>query len=326
MGHPSTSISSFRPDLQTGFEEFDLAADRAGFIGHRVLPYFDVNVAGGTFPKIKIESLLQNRETERSPGAGYSRGDWNFTKDTFSTGEHGAEEPVDDNELKLYANYFNLEQISAARAYDAVLRNAEKRAAAMVFNTTVWTGAALATAVGTEWSTAATSTPIEDVEAAVRKVWSGTGLWPNALIINRMVFRNLRNCESIIERIASSGAGSPTKPTDITTSMLSQCFDLPHIIVAGSAKNTANKGQSAAISSIWSNEYAMVCRIAESNDLREPCIGRTFHWDEDGSEIYGACESYREESIRGDVIRVRHQVGEKLLYAEMGHLLSNISA
>jgi hypothetical protein len=69
----------------------------------------------------------------------------------------------------------------------------------------------------------------------------------------------------------------------------------------------------------------MVCRIATSNDFREPCIGRTFHWSADGSSIGGTVESYREEQTRSDIIRVRHEVAEVTLYAEAGHLLSNVT-
>jgi hypothetical protein len=69
----------------------------------------------------------------------------------------------------------------------------------------------------------------------------------------------------------------------------------------------------------------MVCKIATGNDMREPCVGRTFHWSADGSSIGGTVESYREEGVRGNVIRVRHQVAEVVLHAEAGHLLSNVT-
>ena len=69
----------------------------------------------------------------------------------------------------------------------------------------------------------------------------------------------------------------------------------------------------------------MVCRIATDSDIKSPCIGRTLHWAEDGSEIGGTVETYRDESVRGDVVRVRHQTDEKMLYTQAGHLLSNIT-
>ncbi len=325
MPSPSSSLATHRPDLAT-FLEFDLESEKAGYIASQVFPVLNVASAAGNFGKIPLEQLLQERTTLRAPGSVYSRGEWNFSPATYSTVEHGAEEVVDDNESKMYAEYFDAEQISTLRAFGAVLRNAEARVAAAVFNTGTWTGGALTTAVTTEWSTAASATPLIDVEAAVAKVYDGSGLWPNALVINRRVFRNLRNCEEVIERITASGAGSPAKASDVTVQMLAAAFDLEHIIVAGSSKNTAIEGQAATPTQIWSSEYAMVCKIATGADMREACIGRTFHWAADGSSIGGTVETYREEQSRGDVVRVRHQVAEVVLYAEAGHLLSNITA
>jgi hypothetical protein len=107
--------------------------------------------------------------------------------------------------------------------------------------------------------------------------------------------------------------------------MLAAAFDLDHIIVAGTSKNGAKEGQAASPTQIWSGEYAMVCRVSESADMRDPCIGRTFHFAGDGSSINGTVESYREEQRRGEVIRVRHETAEVLLYPQAGHLLSNIT-
>lgn len=326
MSTPITSLATLRPDLASFFE-FDLEAERAGFIAPRVLPIMEVDSASGNFGKIKVEDLLQERETRRSPRAGYSRGNFQFDDATYATREHGAEEPVDDNEARMYREYFDLEQVCTSRAYGAVLRNAEKRVADAVFNTTTWTGSALTTAITNEWDSNHTTTavPIDDVEAAVNKVYDGSGLWPNALIINRKVFRNLRNLDQIIERIQSAGAGNATKASDITAEMLARVFDLEFVIVAGSSRNGANEGQSASIGQIWSSEYAMVARIATSNDMRDACIGRTFHWSADGSSVGGTVETYRDEVVRGDIVRVRHQVAEVILYPEAGHLLSNVT-
>jgi hypothetical protein len=328
MPSPTSSLATQRPDLAT-FLEFDLESENAGYIASQVLPVMSVASQAGNFGKIPLEQLLQQRETRRAPGAGYARGNWTFDKATYATEEHGAEEPVDDREAKMYAEYFDAEQVSTMRAFSAVLRNAEQRVADAIFNTTTWaTGnAALTTVVTNEWDVNHTSNavPITDVEAAVNKVYDGSGLWPNALIINRKVFRNLRNLDQIIDRIESAGAGNPSKPSDITEQMLAAVFDLDYVIVAGTSKNGAKEGQAASPTQIWSSEYAMVCRIATGNDMREACIGRTFHWSNDGSSIGGTVESYRDEVIRGNVIRVRHDVDEVVLYPQAGHLLSNVT-
>lgn len=325
MPSPSSSLATLRPDLGGSLQEFDLAMDRAGFIATRALPVFEVAVKSGVFGRIPVEQLLQNRDTTRAPRSGYSRSNYTFTSDSFACQEYGAEEPVDDAEATMYRNYFDIEMISAQRAFDAVLRDAERRVSALIFNSTTWTGSDLTLGITNEWDDYTNATPIDDVEAAVRKIYANSGLWANALIINRLVFRNLRNCAKVIDRITSSGAGNPAKPTDVTTDMLARVFDLPYIIVAGGTENSADEGQSFAGAPLWSNEYAMVAKIATGNDISEPCLGRTFHWGADGSSIGGTVESYRDETVRGDVIRVRHDVQEKVLYTECGFLLSNIT-
>ena len=324
MPSPTSSLATQRPDLAT-FLEFDLESEKSGYISTQVMPVQNVVSQSGSFGKIPIEQLLQQRETRRAPGAGYARGNFTFGTATYATEEHGAEEPVDDREAKMYAEYFDAEQVSTMRAFSAVLRNAEERTADAIFNTSTWTGSSLTTALTNEWDDATNAVPLTDVEAAVQKIYDNSGLWANALVINRKVFRNLRNCDQVIERIQSAGAGDATKASDVTVQMLAQAFDLPFIIVAGTSKNSANEGQAATPTQIWSGEYAMICKVATGMDMREPCIGRTFHWSDDGSSIGGTVESYRDEVIRGNVIRVRHDVDEVVLYPQAGHLLSNVT-
>lgn len=323
MPTPTQQVATLRPDLAS-FEEFDLEMDRRGFIAQQVAPVIEVGLQSSSFGKIPLEELLANRETKRKPGAGYARGNWQFETTSYATEEHGAEEPVDQREAKIYANYFDAELVAAQRAYDAVLRNAERRMADMIFNATTWTGADLTTGVTNEWDDYDNATPDADIEAAVQAVWANSGVWPNALVINRKVFRNLRMCKKLWDRFKSQGF-IDVRPGNITAQQLAAVFDLDFVIVAGSAKNTAAEGQSASIASIWSDEYAMVCKVATSRDVREPCIARTFHWGEDGSQIGGTVETYYEEQIRSDVVRVRHDVDELVMYPEMGHLLSNIT-
>jgi len=325
MPSPSASLSTLRPDLSSSLEEFDLQADRLDFIGTRVFPVIEVARQTGSFGKIPIEQLLQNRDTERAPGSGYSRGSFTFTHATYACDEHGAEEPVDDREARMYRDYFDAEMLATQRARDAVLRNHEKRVAAALFNATTFTDQT--TSVTNEWDANHTSdaTPIANVETAVQAVYARTGLWPNALILNRLVFRNLRLLDEITDAIQAAGAGQAAKASDITPQMLAQVFDLDYVLIAGSAKNTAKEGQTASLSSIWSSEYAMVARIGTTNDPKEPCIGRTFHWGEDGSEIGGVVESYRDESVRSDIIRCRMDTDELILYTEAAQLLDNVT-
>lgn len=320
-----TSASvNLRPDLAMFFE-YDLEADKAGFIAPQVLPVVDVGLQADNPGKMPLEQLLFNGNTARESGSGYGRGNFKFERFSYATEEHGWEEPVDDRDAERYANILKAEEVAVARAYSVVLRNAEKRAADLVFNSTTWTGASLTTAVTNEWDDAASATPIVDVAAARQKVYNNSGLWANALVINYNVFLNLQNSAEVIDRINSAGAGNASKASDITKEMLARVFNLEHVIVGNASRNTAVEGATPTPGQIWSNEYAMVCKVSNSADMREPCIGRTFHWSKDGSSVGGLIEQYRDETIRSEVYRVRHDVDEVVMYAQAGHLLSNIT-
>jgi hypothetical protein len=321
MPSPADSNAVLRPDLAAAVQEYDALADAQGYIAQRVLPVFESQLQSATFARIPIEAFLQNPDLSRAPGASYSRSGWKYESDSFATQEYGDEEPVDDRQARILARYFDAEVIAAIRVQSRVQRAAEIRAAALLFNAVTWTP----TPVTNEWDDYAKATPIDDIEAAVRRVWAACGLWPNALIVNRSVFRNLRSCEQVIERINSQGAGNRTLPTDVNAAMLAACFDLEEVIVAGSPKNTANEAKAVSIAPIWSDEYAMVARVARTNDLAEPCVGRTFHWSEDGSQIGGTFETYYSDERRSTIVRARHDVAEKLILPAAAQLLSNIT-
>lgn len=326
MPYASRSLATLRPDLAGGFLEFDLAMEREGFIGLDVLPVFETPTANGNFGRIKLEQLLQDRDTTRTATGGYNRATWDFDPDSYVTAEHGAEEPVDDKEEKMYANYFDLEMVSAGRAFDAVLRGQERRTAAKIFDPTVWTGGSLTAAVAAPWTKANvdSATPIDDINNGRTNVWQNCGLWPNALILNRFVFNQLRTMTQVKENIMARGAGFPVRARDITREQLAAVFDVDYVLVAGSARNTANEAKARVLTPIWSSSYVGVARLCTSTDIREPGIGRTFHWGEDGSTIGGTFETYRDEVVRGDVVRVRNQTDEHLLYKECQFLLSGV--
>lgn len=321
MPSPSTSLATLRPDLGDSLQEFDLMMNMEGFIGNQVLPVIETGVAAAEFGRIPIEELLKNAETRRGSDGRYSRGTWTFTDDSFSTKEHGHEVPVDERDNNVYQNYFDAELISAGIAQHTVMANYEKRCADLLFNTTTFTP----TAVVNEWDDYANATPIEDIEASVQRVYAASGLWPNSLIINRLVFRNLRQCAQIRDRVSSSGAGSSELTSRITRQLLAEAFDLDNVFVAGGTQNTANEGQAAAISQYWSGEYAMVAKVARTNNIKEPCVGRTFHWSGDGSTMGAAMETYRDETTRADIVRARMETHEKTLHVEAADLLENIT-
>lgn len=317
----TSALASLRPDIKDALTEFDLFLNRQKMVGLTVMPVIEVEMQAGSFPVIKKSSLLANAETARASGGSYNQIGFEFEDATFATKENGLAMPIDERKRAMFSQ-FGLEMMYAEIVRDVVERNQEKRIADMIFNTSTFTP----TAVTNEWDDADNATPIDDVEARVQ-VMMDRGVFANALIINEKVFRNLRNCQQIIDRIASSGAGDATKARDITTNMLAQCFDLDKIIVAGAMTKTSADGAATFTGGpIWSGEYAAVCRVADPGDpITNPCVGRVFHWGGDGSSIDGTFETWYENMVRGDMVRYRKETQERLMYSDCVELLSNIT-
>ena len=320
MPSPNTALATLRPDLGDSFMEFDFEANRRGFIGQRVFPTLDVKKPAGTYGIVSIENLLKERSTRRTPGAGYSRQKWEFDDVTFACKEHGAEEVIDRREAEMYADYFDAEQVSAARALDAVLRNQEARIAALLYNGTTF--ASNTTAITNEWDDATNAVPITDIETGRQGIYAACGMQPNTLILNRKQFVAAGSTANVLDRLKYSGHHDP-RPGAISEAALAQALGVDQVFVADAAYDSALQGQAASMAPIWSDEYMFLCKVATSSDFKEPCIGRIFHYAGDGSSPAGTFETYAEENIRSDVVRVRHDVDEVLLYVEAGWLYSN---
>jgi len=326
MPSPTSPLTTLSPDLNTFFE-YDYSESEARFVGTQVLPVLNVPRQAGAFGRITIESLLEHStSTRRAATSGYNRRQYEFTEDSWATEEHGIEEILDDREIQMYTDYLDAEAVATRRAVNSILTAHEQRVAAIVMDTVFYAGlpASFTVTPAAVWTDLVTpSTPLVDIETAWTNHRDNTGMRPNAIIMNELAFRALRNHPDVTDRIKSEGAGDQARARDVNLAQLSAVLDLDHIIVGSGMFNNSNPNVAADLQDVWPN-HALVCRIAETNDIQEPCLGRTFHWSGDGSNTGGLIETYREEAIRSRVIRVRHETQEKMLHQELGVIIPTV--
>jgi hypothetical protein len=248
-----------------------------------------------------------------------------FTPDTYATAEAGHEAVLDDRTVRAFDDIYDAEMWEGERITNIVLQAYEKEVADYLFNATTFAGKTAA--VGTAWSTLATCTPVTDVNTRRETIAAAYGTEPNALIINRTVFRNLINCAQIVDRLKSQGF-QDARPGQINEAALAISLDLDYVIVAGAMQNTANAAKTRSLSRQWSSSFALLAKVATSNNPTEPCLGRTIVWDEesaqDGDRLAVIMEKYRDESVRSDVIRARTDWGRKIVHLDAGYLLSGV--
>lgn len=322
MPNPTSGTTIQRPDLGALAYEHTLDATSRGFIGFEVMPVFEVPEQAADYPVIPIESLLKVPSTKRAKRGAYPRGDWEFETNTYSCEEYGFEEPVDDVEAKLYARYFDAEEVGMEIAVDHIMRDHEKRVAAIAQDTSLAIGSA---SVTNEWDDAANATPKGDVKTAVQAMRAASGVVPNAGIMSLKVFENLMVTAEIKNYLQYT---SPhlVEGAEAQRRMLANYFGLSRILIGGGIEDTAKKGQSFSLADIWDDEYFSLARLSDGgNRLREPVLGRTFLWTADSPQT-ATVESYREEQIRSEIIRVRENVDEAIIFSGALYILDNITS
>lgn len=319
MPRPTSSTTIQRPDLGTLAYEY-MEDNRAtnGYIGLAVMPEFATPEKSADYPVIPVEAVTATPTVDRSARGAYARDDFEFEMQTYACKERGHESPVDDTERRLYSQFFDAEQVAVQRSVDIILRAHEIRVAAKVQSTSVAGGNS---AIATPWTTAASATPRANIETGIMAMRSGYGILPNAAVMNFPTFIAVMNSAEIKD------AFKYTNPVELggyeaQRRILAQYFGLEEVLVPGAMKSTAKKGQTAVLAEVWGQNYVSLLRVSSGgNDLREPSFGRTFRWTEDSPSIL-VTESYRDESIRSDVYRVRHDVDEAVQFAGALYILT----
>lgn len=316
-----SKLTTLRPDLKT-VVEFDLEMQRRNYIGLQLMPRFDVPRRSGTFGKIPIEQLLAatGEKLERAARSGFSRRDWTFTEDSFATKSRGVEEPVDDDESEIYRDYFDAELVAAMRAYDRLFGGYERRIVAQAIDATET--ASQTTAAGTVWSTSASATPRANVKAAGKAIWDRTGYWPNVVAIGRLAYRDLQDCDEIIDRMAGQGSGVSSLPREVTLQRLAEIFDVERVVVADAIQLSSG----GTVSQIFPATKALVMRAATGPDFSEPCFGRTLVYTGVSGDFDPTPETYRDEPVKSDIVRMQHESQEKVLYSEMAQVITGIAS
>jgi hypothetical protein len=344
MARPLTGAERARPDLAETFEEYDIAANIANMIGPKVLPVRNVRLAHGTYPRVTVKELMRRpnqaaslpigHALRRAPRGTYPRDDFAFTESPYRTVEHGNEGVVDDNEKWHYDSYFDHEAMTTLWTRQRLMIESELRISAACMDLTTFVpgtqsddaGSANLSNTGADWTNHVTSDPIEDVFAAITRMWDIYGIYPDSMVMNKLAFRHLRMSAVVRDRIAAgagvSNPGGLTAQANVSLQQLRDVFDIPNIHVGEAALDAANPNAAFLPGHIWPN-HCLIYKTASASSMRSIGLGNVLHWSADGSMPNGMVEDYNEPQNRGHIIRVRHQVQELIKYP-LGFLITNV--
>lgn len=305
MRPASSSTATLRRDLAAAAMEYDAGAAQTMFIGQRVAPICRVGEQAANYPIITRENFLKTPETRRATSGAYNRTVGEFDTGNYTCEEHGLEAPLDDAKVRRYASYFDMEQAETRRLYHNLLLDHERRVRA------AWTGFT-AHACTTAWATIATAVPISDILTGCAALEQACGM-PRSMfsfIVSGADMQYISQGTTVKDQIKYTYPG--LVPGQLPAQILASLLGIKEVLVAGSAYDTIEEGVAATLAQVWAAGAAWLAVLAPPDSgIEIPSAARTMLWVPDSPDLV-VVESYRDESVRGDVLRVRQNTDEVL--------------
>lgn len=316
MRPESTSVT-LRRDLSIVAQEFDDRGAVKKLIAPYAAPVVRVEEASSTYPVMNREPFKKPVSTTRGEDGRYNRIVGVFGSASYACEDHGLEYPVDDRKAARYRTWLNAEMAGARILRWQILLAWERRVAAL------YAGAGFTNHnVGTAWSTVATANPVADIKAGADVLEDGCGCAREdlSLIIPRADFDELILTDQIRECVKYTFPG--IQPAMLNAEQIATILGLKRVVVARSSYDSKEEGIAESMSQVWTAGVIYLALLAEPRNPGqaatyesleiEPSAARTLLWPADGAEDIPVMESYREEAVRGNVIRARDDTDEVL--------------
>jgi hypothetical protein len=256
----------------------------------------------GTMASVnRAGTMGKGLDLQRAPGASYARGGVTASGAAYECLIYGYEHKIPREQEALFRSIMQSQVVAGQTVLGELYTGREARIASLLCNTSLWTGSALfADNHAAPWDTAA-SDVIGQVGAAAEKVRANTGLAANALITSRKQIVNLiTKNTAILAKFSGVAVATP----DMVLNWLAAILGLEMVIPFEAVYDAGNPGDSTpTITDVWNEDYAMVARVARTDDPSEPCVARLLTWEAMGAGTAAEFNVYTEPQTNSTVVQ-----------------------
>ncbi len=306
------------------------------YIAHLLLPVFPTKKRASNIPTV-LQTDDQILDIKHAPKTAYQRVQATLGNASYQCEEAGIEEPISAEDYDVLGQD-GAEQLATQRGTQIVLRAREAALAAVLTGAageTTFTNQVTTPDIAENWGEA-TGEPISDVAKADLALSLRIGAGPRWLVIGAEDLADLqKNAQIRTAYRAVAGVNDPSALNrKISLDALAVVLGVDKVLVANARKNTAEKGATPVMAYVWPHLYPLLVRgVTDASNLMEPCLGRTFVWTEANAGAEGelqsvdetlagiAVESYRDEAVKSDIVRVTEYTALKLLNLTCGQLI-----
>ena len=315
----TNSAAVFRGDVAGVLEQ---AKDwETGLIGLSVMPVLNVPVRAGQYPSflLKEGQLLKSEVKNRAPYSAFARGTRSFNQETYAALEYGFEEAVDDTVVADVSRFFDAEVIAAKLSKRKLLLAHELRVAAQIFNTSNFTSTNSSTAYTI--ANIATFDAAQDVQDAIdRLIAKGEATNNLKVVIPYAVWTRIRASTKFQNRLRGAGMSSDTI-LNASLANAAEVFGVSEVLIGRTSYDSAAEGLAFVSANAWANTYIWVGSVTESSSgFFGGGAGFTLNWSEYGPAV--GVFTYRDETIKSNIVRASHYVSEKIVNGNAGQLVA----
>ena len=287
------------------------------YVSTEILPIQSVKEKTGKFAKYGKENLrVYSDQTFRAPGTRANEVDYSVSQGTYVCQEHSLEKRVPDEFVDNTDDPYDPKRDATATLLDNIWVNNENALAQFMTNTSNLTQNT--TLSGTsQWSDYANSDPIDDIETGITTVRSNTAQRPNSVVMSFEVMRELKAHPDIREQLKYTGGGQLSEGAFVD--FMADFFNLENVYIGDAIKNTAQEGQSDSLSNVWNKDFILFYQNPRPT-MMQATFGYTF------TDVERTVETYREESHKSDVVRVRWSYDQNVMDASLAYLIKDAVA
>ncbi len=317
-------------NFSVGFQSQEL-------VGRLIMPETPVRTQSGKY-RVYDRSAWLLYDDRREPGtvANEIQGA-KWSQDTFSTQEHSLQSPVlyeEEQQLQSQGGLadpvfggdlqIDPERDATDLVTNAILLKHEKRVADLIRNTATYPGGNTATLAGSQqWDDytfvtpadtySIVSNPVADIRAAMVKIWSLTGRYPNTMVIPPLGVPIIENHPRIVNRFHNFSLLQPDAFRLLTG------FE-GRIITPISAYNSANNIDAAeSIVNLWGKDVWLGI-VDPTPGQRTKTFGKTF------SQLYidgsvRPTERWYEPARKATLVRTSYKYDLKVVSSSAGYVI-----
>lgn len=310
-------VAGTTPHVDASLSSLSIRFQNEDYIGTRIMPIAMVEKQSDKYGVFSDRDYLAYPDATIGPRGQVQQLTTNIDQtNTFFCVAKALEEYIDldnianaDAPLDLLAN-------ATYKVNDGLEWNREMAIASVLTTAGNYSGNTVTLAAGSEWDSAGGGTPVKNIQDAISNCLGGPG--PTRLVgwCGYEVYKVLARHPEIrdLYKYTGSGLASPQ--------LLAGIFGLDELVVGKAWQDTANIGQTQALSRIW-GEYFGVARVSTTPRPNMYAFGMTFDWLGKNTEVIFE----RARGRRGGyIVKVGDAWVPKVVAARAGYLIANCLA